>query len=326
MGNGRVKKTHEEFISELFEVSPHIEVLEKYVKAREKILVRCNIHNCEYSATPDNLLHGKGCKMCAKDKSANSKRKDFNEIKQEFLNRDIKLLTTEAEIISLSKTKLRYICPFHGEQSILWHNFKRGAGCRKCADEKNALIQRTDYSIVKQDFENCGYTLITPADEYKNCKQKLKYLCKEHGMQEITLDNLRQGERCRYCSESLIESRLATQLKQYCKDKYPDTITEYKILKNPETGRWLPYDIYIPSKNIYCEIMGLQHYNSKNSWFKNEKDFWNQWYRDDLKEEYAAQHGRYVEIDMRVIQTLDQAIDILENGRSWISNHAATLY
>lgn len=326
MSSRRIRKTHEEFINELFEVSPHIEVLGKYVGAREKVLVRCNIHNCEYSATPDNLLHGKGCKMCAIEKSAKSRRKDFNEIKQEFLNRGIELLTTEDEIVSLSKTKLRYICPFHGEQTVLWSNFKRGAGCRKCADEQNSINQRTDYSVVRQDFENCGYTLITSADEYQNCKQKLKYLCPEHGVQEITLDNLRQGERCRCCSEHLTESRLATQLKEYCKNKYSDTITEYKIIKNPETGKWLPYDIYIPSKKIYCEIMGVQHYNKKNSWFKSEQDFWKQWYRDDLKETYAAKHGRYVEIDMRVIHTIDQAINILENGRGWISNHAATLY
>ena len=71
--------------------------------------------------------------------------------------------------------------------------------------------------------------------------------------------------------------------------------------------------------------MGLQHYDNKNTWFKDEESFWKQWYRDDIKETYAWEHGRYVEIDMRVVRTLDQAIDILENGRGWISNHAALL-
>ena len=253
-------------------------------------------------------------------------RKNFNEVKEEFIKRGFELLTTEDEVDSLSKTKLRYICPIHGEQTILWNNFKRGAGCRKCADAQNSIKQRTDFSIVKQDFENCGYKLITREDEYKNCKQKLRYLCPKHGEQEITLDNLRRGKRCRLCSAELVESRLATQLKEYCKKKYPDTITEYKVLKNPETGRWLPYDIYIPSKQIYCEVMGIQHYDKNNSWFKTEENFWKQWYRDDLKETYAAQHGRYVEIDMRTIHTLEQAIDILENGRGWVSNLAATLF
>lgn len=252
-------------------------------------------------------------------------RKNFTEVKEEFVKRDFELLTTEDEIDSLSKTKLRYICPFHGEQTILWNNFKRGAGCRKCADEQNSINQRIKYSVIKQEFENCGYMLITQANEYKNCKQKLKYLCPEHGEQEITFDNFRQGKRCKYCSDKLVESRLATQLKKYCKEKYSDTITEYRVLKNPETNRWLPYDIYIPSKKIYCEIMGLQHYDNKNTWFKDEESFWKQWCRDDIKETYAWEHGRYVEIDMRVVRTLDQAIDILENGRGWISNHAALL-
>lgn len=326
MGKGHARKTHQEFVNELSVKNPNIEVIGTYVGAKDKVLVKCKIHNYMFYSAPDNLLHGKGCKICSREHSSKARKKDFNEVTQEFIKRDLELLTTEDEIDSLSKTKLRYICPIHGEQTILWGNFKKGAGCRKCADEKNSINQRTNFYIIKQEFENCGYELITTEEEYKNCKQKLKYICQKHGEQEISLDNLRRGKRCKYCSNELVESRLATQLKEYCKNKYPDTITEYKIIKNPETNRWLPYDIYIPSKQIYCEIMGVQHYNCKNTWFKTEEDFWKQWYRDDLKETYAAQHGRYVEIDMRSVHTLEDAIDILENGRGWISNHASLLY
>ena len=75
-------------------------------------------------------------------------RKNFTEVKEEFVKRDFELLTTEDEIDSLSKTKLRYICPFHGEQTILWNNFKRGAGCRKCATEEYAKRQYADFNMI----------------------------------------------------------------------------------------------------------------------------------------------------------------------------------
>ena len=74
-----MKKTHEQFVKELSSVNPNIEVLGVYVKAREPIFVRCKIDNYEWFATPDNLLRGKGCKICGVRASSNAKKKSFIE-------------------------------------------------------------------------------------------------------------------------------------------------------------------------------------------------------------------------------------------------------
>ena len=72
--------------------------------------------------------------------------------------------------------------------------------------------------------------------------------------------------------------------------------------------------------------MGHQHYERGNGWFNSgDTSFNNQYWRDDYKEEYAHKHGRYVEIDLRKTKSIEDAIDILENGIGWISNHAANL-
>ena len=70
--SGNNKKTHEEFISELENVNPNIEVLGKYVNSTTKILCKCKIDGFEWSAKPSNLLHlHRGCPECAKREISN---------------------------------------------------------------------------------------------------------------------------------------------------------------------------------------------------------------------------------------------------------------
>ena len=60
----RQTKTHEEFIQELQYINPNIEILTEYIDSHTKVDYKCNICNCHWSATPTNLLQGKGCPKC----------------------------------------------------------------------------------------------------------------------------------------------------------------------------------------------------------------------------------------------------------------------
>ena len=57
-------KTHEQFIQELYEVNPDIEVLENYQGAKIKIKCRCKIDGYEWEPLPNNLLNEQGCPKC----------------------------------------------------------------------------------------------------------------------------------------------------------------------------------------------------------------------------------------------------------------------
>lgn len=59
-----IKKTHEEFVSEMSIINSDIEIVGTYKTARTKILVRCKICNREWYITPSDLLRGVGC--CSK--------------------------------------------------------------------------------------------------------------------------------------------------------------------------------------------------------------------------------------------------------------------
>ncbi len=62
--------------------------------------------------------------------------------------------------------------------------------------------QKIDYSLVKKEFDERGYELITAV--YYNNSQKLQYICPNHkdkGIQEITFANFTKGRGCPYCAK-----------------------------------------------------------------------------------------------------------------------------
>lgn len=65
----------EEFKNKLFVVNPNIEVVGEYTRAQDKIEVRCRKHNVIWRSTPNNLLGGKGCRLCMSEKISKSRSK-----------------------------------------------------------------------------------------------------------------------------------------------------------------------------------------------------------------------------------------------------------
>lgn len=57
-------KTQEQFIQELYEVNPDIEVLEDYQGSTIKIKVRCKLDGYEWETIPSTLIRGIGCPKC----------------------------------------------------------------------------------------------------------------------------------------------------------------------------------------------------------------------------------------------------------------------
>ena len=61
---GNIKRTHEEYVLEVYEKNQYIEVIGQYINANTPILHRCKIDGCEWYASPYNILTGKGCPQC----------------------------------------------------------------------------------------------------------------------------------------------------------------------------------------------------------------------------------------------------------------------
>ena len=100
------------------------------------------------------------------------------------------------------KQKVKMRCNKHPQYqtAITLAGLKKQHFCPYCALESgHTRGQKIPYDIVKQDFEAVGYELLTPEEEYKNCLQKLTFICPKHGKQQMKYGHLREGKRCRLC-------------------------------------------------------------------------------------------------------------------------------
>lgn len=66
------------------------------------------------------------------------------------------------------------------------------------------------------------------------------------------------------------------------------------ILRNHETNTNLEYDIYDPINKIAIEYNGEQHYIFPSGYIKDEKDFKNQIFRDNLKKKLSEENGIFL--------------------------------
>ena len=110
-----------------------------YVISSIKVKIICPIHG-EFEQTPNAHLRGKGCPKCAGDKTrvrCQSNTEDF---------------TTKADKIHENKydyslvdyknahTKIKIICPIHGEFEQTPNSHLSGQGCHKCKGDKLRIL------------------------------------------------------------------------------------------------------------------------------------------------------------------------------------------
>jgi hypothetical protein len=66
------------------------------------------------------------------------------------------------------------------------------------------------------------------------------------------------------------------------------------FLRNPESGKSLELDCYIPEYKLAVEYNGIQHYKFPSAYHKTEKEFYDQLYRDRLKKKLCDEEGVYL--------------------------------
>ena len=191
------KRTHEQFIEDMNRINPNIEILSKYVKAKIKVKCRCKLDGCEWEATPDNLLHNKGCPICGNKTISNKLSKshdDFiNEMKE--INPNIEIL---GEYINNS-TKIKCRCRLDGfEWYAIPNNLtSKEQGCPKCSNNN----KKTHEQFMEEFYiKNLNAKNIKILGEYININTTIKCKCLLDG--EIwypRADHLLEGHGCPRC-------------------------------------------------------------------------------------------------------------------------------
>ena len=207
---GNIKKTHEEFIQEMNEINPNIEIFGQYVNTRTKIKCRCKIDGYEWTPIPNNLLSGSSCPKCSgkMQKTHEEFIKEMNEI-----NPNIEIL---GEYLG-ALTSIKCRCKIDGhEWTPIPSSLLSGHGCPKCNSSKGEKaiakhLKDNDMDFIEQHrFENCKHKKTLPFDFYL---PNLNIVIEYDGRQHFEIVEHFGG------LDSFIDTKIRDTIKNiYCKD------------------------------------------------------------------------------------------------------------
>ena len=159
-----------------------------YVNSRTKIKIICPKHGI-FEQTPNTHLKGNGCVKC---RSVCDNPKEFiekSEIRHNY-KYDYSLVNYKNNF-----SKVKIICPEHGIFEQLVSSHLNGNGCLKCF--KNQITTKIFIEKAKL-IENNTYDY--SLTNYINSKTKVKIICPEHGIFEVTPANFYNSKGCPICS------------------------------------------------------------------------------------------------------------------------------
>lgn len=290
MTKKRKRRTHEEYVLELNEINPNIEVVDTFINTVTKIKHRCKIDGHEWMVRPHDILRGRGCPVCGKQKFGQQHIKQNYQIGQRICDsqRDITIIDVEHTYKDnnckhkIWKYKYRcnkcgFDCGLHYKDGIefkeYWttqDNLNQGKGCACCfnrviAPEINSIFANSDkYGWMVEYFES-----IEDSKKYSaNYSKKILLRCPDcKRYKKISPHTLcRYGFGC-VCGDgfSYPEKFLYNILEQLCIDFEWHKTFDWS--KNTKQGTKI-YDFYLKKYNMIIETHGLQHYEEAMQSFK----------------------------------------------------------
>lgn len=273
----------------------------KYIDYDTKVCIICPEHG-EFWQTPHNHLRS-GCYYCSKNKKLTT---------EEFISHARKIHGDKYDYSKVeyknAKTKIRIVCPIHGEFWQTPDKHLHGKGCDKCGG--TATLTAEEFIMRAQNIhgEDYDYSLV----KYVNSRTKILIkccACSELFLQEPA--SHLNGSGCPHCKESKLEKSVEKILKE--KNIIYEKQKKFEWLKNNGD---LKLDFYLSDYNIAIECQGIQHYKPVDFGNKGvefaEEEFRKTIIRDNIKKTLCEAHNVtviYIKHDM----TKDEKYSLIEN-------------
>lgn len=300
------KKTHEEYVRQVKNINPNIDVIEMYINNNTSILHRCKIDGNEWRAKPNNILNGKGCPICGNKKLHNDRVKSHEQYVQELKN-----INPYIDVIGgyiNARTKILHKCLIDGyEWNVNPNKTLDGHGCPVCSKNKKKTHQEyiKELAKVNKDIEVLG--------EYINSQTSILHKCKKCNLiWETSPNNLLQGHGCPVCSGSKGEKAIS----KYLCEHNINFVPQYTF-KNCKNIQVLQFDFYLPVYNSCIEFDGIQHFKPID-FFGGKIALDNTKKRDKIKTDYCETNNiplLRIRYDEDVNSTLDTFLSLLNNTK-----------
>lgn len=167
----RFRRTHDDYIQEVSEINPNIEVLGVFNGLQTPILHRCKIHNIKWMAYPEFILKGCGCLECGNEKI----REKLGRTHEQYVQ-ELKIINPDIEVLGIyinSLTPILHKCLKDGYE---WYatpaNLLFGYGCPQCNESSGErkvrqwLLKHNIGYIYQYKFDDCRDILPLPFDFY----------------------------------------------------------------------------------------------------------------------------------------------------------------
>ena len=233
----------------------------EYIDSKSKIIINCPEHDELRVRPSDHLNSITGCRLCGIYLLKDTKN-DFIS-KAEAVHKN----TYDYSKVNYKKSLIpvTIICRKHGDFKQPPSRHLQGHGCPKCAYIIRGNTQRlSNNEFISKARDIHGDTYKYSKVDYKSSYKRVTIICPTHGeFKQKPLDHL-NGCGCQKCSSSKGERAVErflidNQIEFESQKKFNDCRIELP----------LPFDFYIPSKNMCIEFDGEQHYKG---WWKNNPD------------------------------------------------------
>lgn len=247
-----------------------------------KIIITCKVHG-DFNQIAKDHFRGVNCPECGKLKRKKSKLlTQENFIERCNLKHNYKY-NYDKTVYKKLKDKIIITCPIHGdfEQSACSHLLKNG--CSKCSKRykpnKEEFIKKAQ--LVHGDLYDYSISF------YTNNKTNISIICRKHGIFNQTPQNhIKNKSRCPKCNNpsfgEVEVEKILTDKKVY--------FQKQKKFQKCKHINMLPFDFYIPQKNLCIEFDGKQHFEDTDSFFKtNNFDLIKK--RDEIKNNFCKENN-----------------------------------
>ena len=261
----------------------------------------CDICNHSFDARLDTINRGQWCPYCrGNHKLCNNSKCDFclqrsfaSHDKVKYWNYYMNKEIIPRDVFKSSGNKYWFTCDkcIHSFDAQL-ADINQGRWCPYCGNHKLCNNSKCDFclqrSFASHYRSSCWDNVMNkekPRDVFKSSGDKYWFTCDtcNHSF-NAQLNSINQGTWCPTC-----KNKTESKLREWLTSKYSHVEYQYNVewCRNPDTGRYLPFDFYLPDDHKIIELDGMQHFEQVSNW-KTPKITQD---RDKYKQDRVISHG-----------------------------------
>jgi very-short-patch-repair endonuclease len=254
--------------------------LTNYINNKTKVKVICPNHGI-FEQQANHHLEGMGCRECGyiimQEKQSLQLDDFINKAKQVHNNKyDYSFVDYKNNL-----TKIKIMCPKHGEFYQTPGNHLSGQGCPQCKGGTKSTLKEFVAKANKIHSNKYDYS----ESKYINANSKLKIICPDHGpfYQRPGL-HINQKQGCPKCID-YYRSKGEKEIYNILSESNFNFKTQHSFNGCRNTNL-LRFDFYLPDYNICIEYDGEQH-TKPLKFFGGRDEFIKRKENDHIKEEYC---------------------------------------